>query len=103
MLKRIFNKKYIINKQSLCSRSYSNKIYDVVVIGGGHAGSEACAAASRMGANTLLITHKKETVGLYSTIYKKIYNQKFTLNILRGDVLQSFIRWHWKGSFDARS
>ncbi|RZC39322.1 MTO1 -like, mitochondrial [Asbolus verrucosus] len=39
------------------------KKYDVIVVGGGHAGTEACAAAARMGANTLLITHKKETVG----------------------------------------
>ncbi|XP_030754575.1 protein MTO1 homolog, mitochondrial [Sitophilus oryzae] len=37
--------------------------YNVVVIGGGHAGSEACAAAARMGAKTLLITHKRDTVG----------------------------------------
>ncbi|CAG9760944.1 unnamed protein product [Ceutorhynchus assimilis] len=40
-----------------------DKQYNVIVIGGGHAGSEACAAAARMGAQTLLVTHKKETVG----------------------------------------
>lgn len=37
--------------------------FDVIVIGGGHAGTEAAAAAARMGANTCLLTHKKSTVG----------------------------------------
>ena len=37
--------------------------YDVIVIGGGHAGSEAAAASARMGAKTLLLTHKIETIG----------------------------------------
>ncbi|GIX77224.1 protein MTO1 homolog, mitochondrial, partial [Caerostris extrusa] len=37
--------------------------YDVIVIGGGHAGTEAAAAASRMGCNTLLLTHKLNTIG----------------------------------------
>ena len=37
--------------------------FDVVVIGGGHAGCEAAAAAARMGANTGLFTHKIETIG----------------------------------------
>jgi len=37
--------------------------YDVIVIGGGHAGSEAAAAAARVGARTLLLTHRIETIG----------------------------------------
>ena len=39
------------------------KNFDVVVIGGGHAGVEAAAASSRMGAKTILITMKIETIG----------------------------------------
>ena len=38
-------------------------IYEVIVIGGGHAGIEAAAAASRMGAKTALITMNIETIG----------------------------------------
>lgn len=37
--------------------------FDVIVVGGGHAGCEAASAAARMGANTALITHKVETIG----------------------------------------
>src|ERR1700756_215438 len=37
--------------------------WDVIVIGGGHAGCEAAAAAARVGAATLLLTHKIETIG----------------------------------------
>ncbi len=37
--------------------------FDVVVIGGGHAGCEAAAAAARVGAKTLLLTHRIETIG----------------------------------------
>ncbi len=42
------------------------KTYDVVVIGGGHAGVEAAAAAARFGAQTALLTHKASTIGVMS-------------------------------------
>ena len=41
----------------------SDKTWDVIVIGGGHAGCEAAAASARFGAKTLLLTHKLETIG----------------------------------------
>ena len=37
--------------------------WDVIVIGGGHAGCEAAAASARFGAHTLLLTHTLETIG----------------------------------------
>ena len=40
--------------------------FDVIVIGGGHAGTEAAAASARMGMNTLLLTHNIETLGQMS-------------------------------------
>src|SRR5881394_4186627 len=40
--------------------------FDVIVIGGGHAGCEAAAAAARMGANTALLTHRFTTIGAMS-------------------------------------
>ena len=43
--------------------SQFNGHYDVVVVGGGHAGCEAAAAAARLGARSLLLTHKRATIG----------------------------------------
>ena len=40
--------------------------FDVIVVGGGHAGTEACLAAARMGSKTLLLTHNFETLGQMS-------------------------------------
>src|SRR5690242_15831912 len=42
------------------------EIFDVIVIGGGHAGCEAAAAAARMGAKTALVTHRFSTIGAMS-------------------------------------
>ena len=43
-----------------------NEEFDVIVIGGGHAGTEACLASARMGRKTLLLTHNIETLGQMS-------------------------------------
>ncbi len=41
----------------------TSSAYDVIVVGGGHAGTEAAAAAARMGAHTALVTHSAATIG----------------------------------------
>ena len=43
--------------------THHEKYWDVIVIGGGHAGCEAATASARLGAKTLLLTHKVETLG----------------------------------------
>jgi len=48
---------------------HCSKQYDVIVVGGGHAGTEACSAAARMGVSTLLVTHKKSSVGKIINIF----------------------------------
>jgi len=52
--------------------------YDVVVIGGGHAGSEACTAAARTGARTLLITQRFDTIGK-QLFYNSVDTLLFTI------------------------
>ena len=46
--------------------SGDQRSYDVIVVGGGHAGCEAAAASARMGAKTALLTHKLDTIGVMS-------------------------------------
>jgi len=48
------------------STSDQQHTFDVAVVGGGHAGAEAAAAAARMGAKTVLITHQLESIGVMS-------------------------------------
>jgi tRNA uridine 5-carboxymethylaminomethyl modification enzyme len=48
------------------SRVEYEQQFDVIVIGGGHAGTEACLAAARMGCRTLLLTHSVDTLGQMS-------------------------------------
>ena len=45
---------------------YYHETFDVIVVGGGHAGIEACTASARMGLKTLLLTHNLETLGQMS-------------------------------------
>lgn len=44
----------------------SSQKYDVIVVGGGHAGCEAASAAARLGAKVALVTHRRETIGVMS-------------------------------------
>ncbi len=75
-----------IKSERLFSSSSTIENYDVIVVGGGHAGTEACAAAARMGCRTLLLTHKLETIGNNSIFKNKIIILTYSL-YSRGNVL----------------
>ena len=55
--------------------------FDVIVIGGGHAGCEAAHASARMNAKTLLLTHKIESIGLNNPIELVLYFFKIQVKI----------------------
>ncbi len=54
------------NFQAQVKNMWYQESFDVIVVGGGHAGTEACLAAARMGCKTLLLTHNIDTLGQMS-------------------------------------
>lgn len=56
---------FLVHIWPLLKMDYPTR-FDVIVIGGGHAGTEACLAAARMGCKTLLLTHSIDTLGQMS-------------------------------------
>src|SRR5829696_6993120 len=63
-IQRLYLKKVTVRTYvTISARDPNHPKFDVIVIGGGHAGSEACAASARVGAKTLLLTQKLDTIG----------------------------------------
>ena len=62
-LKRLLNTNLLSQVRHQSTQSISKDLFDVIIIGGGHAGTEASASAARMGCKTLLLTHKIDTIG----------------------------------------
>ncbi|KAI1781468.1 glucose-inhibited division protein A subfamily [Hypoxylon cercidicola] len=55
-----------LNRNSFATVAEGTRAFDVVVVGGGHAGTEACAAAARSGARTALVTPRLDNLGVCS-------------------------------------
>ncbi|PQE16504.1 glucose inhibited division a protein [Rutstroemia sp. NJR-2017a BBW] len=66
LLHRCLVQSRLQQRRTLASVAAGTRPYDVVVIGGGHAGAEACAGAARSGARTALITPKLDNIGVCS-------------------------------------
>lgn len=62
-LKRFGRSVFTYTLASSKRHCHCSQQYDVIIVGGGHAGAEACSAAARMGASALLVTHKKSSIG----------------------------------------
>lgn len=79
------------NGRSFLSTTPGTRVlpYDVIVVGGGHAGTEAACAAARMGVQTLLVTHKFETIGKHWFVLIIFKSHCFytTLKILQSDYI----------------
>ncbi|XP_030630881.1 5-taurinomethyluridine-[tRNA] synthase subunit MTO1, mitochondrial [Chanos chanos] len=63
---RLLIRRHYLPSSSRAASGLTQRKYDVIVVGGGHAGTEAAAAATRVGAETLLITQKIQTIGALS-------------------------------------
>ncbi|KAJ1661035.1 Mitochondrial Translation Optimization [Dispira simplex] len=60
---RSYHTSPVLNAHAVDATPLPEEAFDVLVIGGGHAGCEASAAAARVGARTLLVTHRRDTIG----------------------------------------
>ena len=66
--------------------------FEVIVIGGGHAGTEAALASARMGVKTLLLTHNVETLGHMSC--NPAIGGIGKSHLVK-ESMRSAVQWHW--------